>query len=154
MRTPHPREVVAEFNKLDLHDDGLASINVHPPPNRSNSAVVELQFRDDETGAVKILSFRDCANASYVMDFDVLASNWFAQTERARALNETERMQRFVRGQLGHWHVKYMPPSPKDKPIRKKLLAIKRYALFRITFFGGTFEILAKSFTFRQINKR
>jgi hypothetical protein len=39
---------------------------------------------------------------------------------------------------------------PKDKPIRKKLAAIRSYHLFRIDFFGGTVEILAKSFSVKE----
>jgi hypothetical protein len=42
-----------------------------------------------------------------------------------------------------------MPPTPKNKPITKTLKSIRGYVLFRITFFGGTAEILAKTFTIR-----
>jgi hypothetical protein len=45
---------------------------------------------------------------------------------------------------MPHWNVKYMPPLPKDKPIRKKLSSLSSYRLFKITFFGGAAEILAK----------
>lgn len=39
-----------------------------------------------------------------------------------------------------------MPPLPPDKPIRKKLTSIRKYRKFKIKFFGGTVEILAKGF--------
>jgi hypothetical protein len=40
----------------------------------------------------------------------------------------------------------YMPPAPKNQPIRKKLMDIQSYVLFRVEFFGGTLEVLAKGY--------
>jgi hypothetical protein len=145
-----PDSIVEKFNKLDFHDDGLKSVRIHRLNKKANSANVDLEFRDDSTGAAKLLSFRGCGNLRYVMDFDVLAGNWFAQTEKGAAINDAGRMHKFVRAQMPHWHVRYMPPSPKDKPIRKKMSSITKYALFRVTFFGGTVEVLARSFTLRR----
>lgn len=145
--------LVEKFNSLDFHDDGLKSVKIHPLNKRASSPSIDLEFRDDATGATKLLSFRGCGNLRYVMDFDVLAANWFAQTEKGAAISDTGRMQKFVRAQIPHWHVTYMPPSPKDKPIRKKLSSLRNYALFRVTFFGGTVEVLAKSFTLRRAGK-
>jgi len=142
--------VVKKFNKLDLHDDGLKAIRIHPLNKRTNSVNVDLEFQDDSTGGVKLLSFRRCGNLRYIMDFDVLAANWFAQTEKGAATSDGERLRKFIQAQKSHWHVTYMPPSPKDKPIRKKLFSLRSYALFKVTFFGGTIEVLAKSFTFRR----
>jgi hypothetical protein len=53
-------------------------------------------------------------------------------------------MKKFVRGQTAQWHVRYMPPQAKDKPVRKKLSAIGNYNFFKVMFSGGTAEILAK----------
>jgi hypothetical protein len=39
-----------------------------------------------------------------------------------------------------------MPPVPENKPIRGKLSAIRNYILFSVKFFGGTAQILAKSY--------
>ena len=94
----------------------------------------------------KMLSIRGCANLRWLMDFDVLASDWFAQTEKATSITGADKMRNPWRLQTAHWHVKYMPPSPKDKPIRKKLLSIEKYVLFRLTFFGGTIDVLARDF--------
>ena len=139
--------IIERLNKLDFHDDGLKSVKIYPPHKSTTSARIDLEFRDDSTGAMKLLSFRDCRNVRYIMDFDVLANNWFAQTERVVSTADVARMERFVRAQKAHWHVQYMAPSPDDKPIRKKLATIKKYLLFKITFFGGTIEILAREFT-------
>jgi hypothetical protein len=80
------------------------------------------------------------------MDFDVLADNWFAQTDKSIAKTDGDQMKKFVRSQTAHWHVRYMPPQAEDKPIRKKLSAIGNYVLFKVKFFGGTVEILAKGY--------
>jgi hypothetical protein len=55
-------------------------------------------------------------------------------------------MAKLIRSQMAHWHTQYMPSCPKDQPIRKKLASLDKYVLFRITFFGGIVEILAKNF--------
>jgi hypothetical protein len=140
----------ARFNKLDFHDDNLASVKIYPPRKRTDTAQIDFQFEDDSTGAMKLVSFHRCANLRYIMDFDVLAANWFAQTKCFAAEDDVNRVKRFVRSQMANWHVKYMPPMPRDKPIRKKLSAIRSYHLFRIDFFGGTVEILAKSFSVKE----
>jgi hypothetical protein len=141
------RSFGARFSKLDFHDDNLVAVRISPPRKRASSTQIDFQFEDDSTGAMKLVSFHRCANLRYIMDFDVLAANWFAQTKRFAAEADVNRVKSFVRAQMAHWHVEYMPPMPKDKPIIKKLAAIRSYHLFRIEFFGGTAEILAKSFS-------
>ena len=145
--------IAEKFNKLDFHDDGLSSIKVHSLDKKKNSVTIDFELRDDSSGATKLLSFRGCGNIRYIMDFDVLASNWFAQTERAASTSDAERMEKFVRTQVPHWRVTHMPPSPKDKPIRKKLSSLNDYVLFKLTFFGGTVEVLARSFTLKLTNE-
>jgi hypothetical protein len=146
--------LVDKFSRLDFHDDGLMSVTVHSLNSKgANSTKIEIEFRDDSTGARKLLSFGGCGNLRYLMDFDVLTDNRFAQTEKAASISEVGHMQKFVRSQMPHWHVRYMPPSPGDKPIKKKLSSIRKYVLFRVTFFGGTIEVLARSFTLRRSSK-
>src|SRR5258708_14941449 len=145
MQKTRTNALVRRFNKLDFHDDGMRSVKIYPLHKGTNSTNIDLEFLDDSTGATKLLSFRDSANLRCLMDFDVLSSNWFAQTERAVATTDVERMKKFVLAQTPHWRVKYMSPSPRDKPIRKKLSSIGKYLLFRVTFFGGTVEVLAKN---------
>ena len=136
---------IAGGNSLDLHDDNLLDINICLSKTKTNTTRIEFRFRDDSTKAEKVVSFGGCANIRYIMDFDVLAANWFAQTERFDREADPIKMRRFVQTQAAHWHVRYMPPQPKEKPIRKKLSSIRSYRLFRIRFFGGTAEILARN---------
>jgi hypothetical protein len=138
--------ITRKFSALDLHDDNLISVLVRAPRTKKNDATVVLEFEDDGTRQIKILSFHDCANLRFNTDFDVLANNWIAQTEQASCNPLSKRIARFVRSQKSGWHVTYMPPMHAEFPIRKKLLSIHKYRLFKITFFGGTIEILGKSF--------
>lgn len=129
---------------VDLHDDNLLSVNVRLSRTETNVTQIDFRFRDDSARKEKVLSFRGCANLRYIMDFDVLADNWFAQTKRFGDDADRKTITRFVQAQMPHWNVRYMPPLPKDKPIRKKLSSTSSYRLFKITFFGGVAEILAK----------
>ena len=135
----------APFGKLDFHDDALKFIEIRPSAKRKGEAKIDFGFADYGSGKPKLLSFHDCANLRCILDFDVLANNWFAQTEGVVHSDDTRKMERFVRAQTAHWHTRYVPPMPKDKPIRKKLATIRKFHLFKVKFFGGTFEILAKS---------
>jgi len=140
--------IANKFNKLDVHDDTLLSVKIHPPRSLSKFARIIFELQDDSSGAVKVLSFRSCANVRFVMDFDVLASNWhFGNTEGSSANTNISRMRLFIEANRAHWRTKYMPPIPKNKPIRNKLESIRSYVLFRVTFFGGTVEILAKNYS-------
>jgi hypothetical protein len=142
--------IAKKFNKLDFHDDVLVSVRIRPPLKRKNLTTIDFQFRDDGTKAVKTLSFQNCANARFVMDFDVLAGQWFFGTEGSVAKTDVKRMTKFVRSQISHWRTAYMPPMSKDQPIRKKLKSIGSYVLFQVRFFGGTAEVLAKNYRLRR----
>jgi hypothetical protein len=139
------------LNRLNFHDDSFVSLRIHPPRNQNNLSRIEFGFKDDSTGSAKVLSFRTCANFRLVMDFDVLADNWhFGNTKTSVAHADISRMKKFVNAMKSHWRTTYMPPVSKNKPIRRKLRAIRSYVLFKVAFFGGTAEILAKSFRLKN----
>ena len=137
----------ARFSKLDFHDDALISLRIWPPNSRRNSTRIEFEFRDDSTEGIKKLSFKSCANFRFNMDFDVLADNWhFGNTEAFVAKSDHEVIRKFVTAHRSHWSTKYMPPMSREKPIKEKLQSIRNYIWFRLAFFGGTAEILAKGY--------
>ena len=145
------KDAIAErFNKLDFHDDALILLRVHPPRTRGNFTKIDFKFRDDSTGSLKMLSFLSCANFRFVMDFDVLADHWYFGTSGSVAKTNVQAMRKIVRAQMSHWRTAYMPPIPKDMPVRKKLDSIRSYILFRVAFFGGTADILAKNYRLRR----
>jgi hypothetical protein len=137
------------FNKLDFHDDALKALRIYPPRSGKNFTRIDFELQDDSTDSVKVLSFRSCANFRFVMDFDVLADNWPFNAKSSVANTNVTRMRRFVKVQMPHWRTTYMPPMTKDKPVRKKLASLRSYVLFQVAFFGGTAEILAKSYSFK-----
>jgi hypothetical protein len=65
VRKSSRQAVIKKFNGLDIHDDDLVSVSVHPPRSRRNSALIDFEFQDDSTGKRKLLSFRGCANVRY-----------------------------------------------------------------------------------------
>jgi hypothetical protein len=139
--------IVNKFNKLSFHDDVLLAVIIKPPQTKKNRSEIAIELRDDSTDKLKRLSFLDCANVRYAMDFDVMADNYYASTDRSIAKTDAIHMKKFVQSQTSHWRVQYMPPQPKDKPVKKKIAAINNYVLFEVAFFGGTIEVLAKRYT-------
>ena len=151
MKQTQKTAVARKFNNLDFHDDALTSVKIYPPRSLSNFTRLDFEFNDDSTGAVKVLSFRSCANFRFIMDFDVLASNWnYGNTETAVAHTDVTRMRTFVRTQMSHWRTTYMPPMSKNEPIKKKLESIRSYVLFHVAFFGGIADILAKNYSLKR----
>ena len=134
-------------SNIDLHDDGLIAISVLSPKRRNSSASIDLELSDDSDGKTKHLRFVGCANIRLIMDFDVLGANWFAQTHSLTCIEDLVKKRVFVQTQRSHWHTKYV--EGQDTPIQRKLASIESYRLFRITFFGGTMEVLARKLQIR-----
>jgi hypothetical protein len=77
--------VDSRFNKSSFRDNNLVSVTVHDLQSKKNHARIDFKLRDDSTSREKLLSFFDCANIRYVMDFDVLANDWFVQIDTSSA---------------------------------------------------------------------
>lgn len=122
-------------------------MRVDPPTSRpKNITRIEFGFLDDATHKKKTLLFHQCANIRFIMDFDVLADQCVFGTDSSIAQVRVSQMRKFIRSQRSHWRLEYRPPMAKDQPIRKKLKSIRSYVLFKVAFFGGTAEILARNF--------
>jgi hypothetical protein len=141
--------VERRFCGLNLYDDNLISLSFRAPQTTRNETKIDLVFSEYLTGKRKSLSFIRTANARFIMDFDVLSCNSFAQTHGVKSFSDLTKMKGFVIGQRPHWRTIYMPPMSKDQPVLKKLSAIRKYTLFRVTFHGGTLEVLAKNFRYK-----
>lgn len=88
--------ITKRFNRLDFHDDNLRLITINPPRTRRDATTIEFEFEDDGTGAKKLLSFLSCGNVRFLMDFDVLADNWFAQTKGLDASADAQEMRKII----------------------------------------------------------
>jgi|ERR1700722_5448296 hypothetical protein len=151
MKRPARHSQANRFNNLDLHDEGLVSVKIHPPSSRRNSTRIAFGLKDDSKGAMKEVSFQGCANFQFAADFDVLARNWhFGNLKVGSADSDVDRMRNFVASHLQHWRTSYETPSPRNEPIKKKLASIRGYTLFRLAFFGGTAIILAKGYRIKR----
>ena len=144
----HKAEVSQAFKRMSFHDDNLISVRISPSRKRVNRTGIEFQFEDDSSKKMKTLVFLECANIRYLMDFDVMTDNGFAQTNYVSVRTEIDPIRRFVLKQMSVWHVRYLPKKRKYTPVREKLRQIREYILFRIEFFGGVAEVLAKDYRF------
>jgi hypothetical protein len=148
------RGVAKKFNALDFHDDNLLSARILPGRLRQSAATVELRIEADHTGKIKALQFLGCANCRWNLDFDVLADNGRVGNVRgSQAGVDLETARQFVESMRRHWRTTYVPSSRRNHPIRRKLKELRGYTLFRLRFFGGMAEILARSYTLKRPRK-
>lgn len=99
------------------------------------------QYADDKR---RCLTLTGCANVSFVADFDVLLNNAFASTEWGQADGSEDRIREIMTGQMPHLNIDYDPAS--FHPTKRKMDDLTPYIVFRIQFFGGTLEVVARGF--------
>ena len=142
-------QIVAEFNHHNLHDDTVHALRVIPSTTRRRSSRVEVDLTQYVTNRPRRLCLTGCANISFVADFDVLLRNAFANTERVQAIGDEQRIRQIMTEQMAHVNLEYVTlegePS-EHHPTRQKLRDVSAYILFRITFYGGTLEVIARGF--------
>jgi hypothetical protein len=90
-----------------------------------------------------VREFIGCANLRVALDFDVLASNLPPNTSSVDAYVDANLMREFMQSQKRDWDVGY---GKMRSPLDAKLDAIDTLVFFRIQFFGGVVEIIAKEF--------
>ena len=143
-----------KFNALDFHDDNLLSARVLPVELGRVGPTIELRIEDHTTGQIKVLRFLGCVNCRWNLDFDVLADNErVGNVHGSQAVVDMSAARQFVESMRRHWRTTYVPRSRKNHPIRRELEELRRCTLFRLRFFGGTTEILARSFTLKKLRK-
>jgi hypothetical protein len=141
-------QVAAAFNTCNLHDDSVHAIRIIPATSRRSSSRVELDLTEYVTNRPRRLALTGCANISFVADFDVLVDNAFANTEGVQASVDEERIREIIARGMGDLNVEYTEggqPS-EDHPARLKLRDAAAYVLFRVTFYGGTLEVIGRGF--------
>jgi len=146
--------VAKKFNALDFHDDNLLSARISPVGLGRRGATIELRIEVDTTGEIRVLRFLGCVNCMWNLDFDVLADNErVGNIHGSQAAVDLSAARQFVESMRRHWRTTYVPLSRKNHPIRRKLKELRRYTLFRLRFFGGTAELLARSSTLKKLRK-
>jgi hypothetical protein len=122
-----PAQIAAEFSTIDAHDDTVESLAIIPAPNRRTSCKVELTLFRHWGKKHRLLRFTGCTNISLVADTKIM------------------------RRQKSSWNVSYQKSID---PLPPKLAAADKYTLFRVRFFGGVLEVIAKSYKLTHLSRR
>jgi hypothetical protein len=146
-----PTEAIAErFRKLNFHDDTLVSMNILPAQTRDDvlSSVIEIVLANNNER--RTIQFTGCANLRVGLDFDVLANNLAPNTSDVDAHSKASLMRELMESQKTLWNVDY---GSTISPLDHKLEALGECANFRVQFFGGVVEIIARDFRVQEVGK-
>lgn len=150
---PSPETIAKSFRELDFHDDTFIDIRVVPSRQRGEGAqsLVEIQLLHYSEKKLCYIRFLECANLRVAMDFDVLAQNLPPNTSRVDAHTNVNQMRDLIRSQKKDWDLTYAPGV--ESPIDRKLDAIDGFVAFRVQFFGGVVDVIARNFQVETVDK-
>ena len=110
-------------------------------------------MEDYDTKELIQIIFEHPGNISFTGDFDVLVNNaGFGNTSHTKASTNSEHILRTIKRQKSKWNVKYAEDM--RSPIEKKTNNVDRYIAFKILFFGGSLEILARNYRIKRTTKQ
>ncbi len=132
------------FEEIDFHDDTVVSISVEPSENLSDDKILVELDRHWEN-RTRFVEFQECGNVSIHIDFDVLRDNAPNNTVGADIERNKKDLVKTVSSFRPNWNVGY--EEGMEEPINSKLKEIDNYSLFKLLFFGGVLEVLAKKFS-------
>jgi hypothetical protein len=147
-------EVIAKrFRDLDFHDDSFVNMSVLPAQTRGNltGSIVELQLLNHSEQTKRMLRFFGCANLRVAIDFDVLADSFPPNTSRVDAHVDADLMKQLMASQMHEWDVGYGANA--RTPLDDKLNVLDQLICFRIQFFGGAVEVIAREFLVESIGR-
>jgi hypothetical protein len=149
--TPRAERTAQRFRRLNFHDDTLIELRVLPSHHRRKKlrgnnvrSVVELCLYRYWENTYRVIRFHRCANLRVAVDFDVLADNLPPNTSYVDADTNKARMRRLIKSQELEWGVTYEVKS--STPIPAKLLALDELVSFRVQFFGGVVDVMARRY--------
>lgn len=144
-RTKH--EIINDFNSYNFHDDLVVGINISPSDSSRKHSNIEIEFKEICYKKQRFLTLKQCANVSFVADFDVLTSQAFCNTQGVIAIDDQQQIENLLNEQLDQLNVETCVWCDEpEHPTRKKLLDVSPFILFVISFFGGTLKVVAKNF--------
>jgi hypothetical protein len=148
------KDIMAKrFLKHNFHDTLLKAIHIEPAEDRKSKSSVEVVLEDYDTNELIEIIFEQPGNISFTGDFDVLLDNaGFGNTSHTKASTDPDKILRTINRQKSKWNVKYAEDM--RSPIEKKTNNIDKYIAFKLLFFGGSLEVLAKNYKIKRTKKR
>jgi hypothetical protein len=143
-----PKLIASEFVKIDIHDDTVESFSILPAKNKRESAKIEIVLFRYWKKRRRLLQFSNCANIIFSADADVLLGNAPCNTRGQVATADVNEIKKIMELQKRSWNVTYQRSID---PLGPKLKLAKNYTLFRVEFFGGTLEVVAKSYKLKNL---
>ena len=98
-----------------------------------------------------MLRFIGCANLRVGIDFDVLANNLPPNTSRVDSHVDANLMRELMQSQKRDWDVGYGPKM--RTPLDDKLDSLDELVSFRVQFFGGAVDVIAREFLVESVEK-
>ncbi len=151
---PSPETIAKSFRELDFHDDTFIDLRVAPARQSGEGAqsLVEIELLHYSEKKVRHIRFFGCANLRVAMDFDVLEQNLPSNTSRVEAHTNVNQMRDLIRSQKKDWDVTYAPGV--ESPIDRKLDTMHGFVAFRVQFFGGVVDVIARSYQMEAVDSK
>ncbi len=145
-----PKAIAERFSELDFHDDTFVSLTVLPAQKRGDvtGSVIELRLALYRSQKKRLVQFIGCANLRAGLDFDVLANNFPPNTSFVGSHVDGQLMRKLMQTQKRDWDVEY---ESMRSPLDDKLEVMAELVCFRVQFFGGAVEIIAREFLIEDI---
>jgi hypothetical protein len=145
-----PSSRAERFNSLDVHDDTVEAVQLLPGASRRESTKFQVTLFRRRENKRRLLTFHGCENIQMVVDATVLAGNGPSNTCDASASADPEAIASLMRGQRRFWNVTYQKSID---PMSAKLDRAADLVIFRLRMFGGTLNIVARTFTIRRVEQ-
>jgi hypothetical protein len=150
---PSPETIAKSFRELDFHDDTFIDLRVVPSRQSGDGpqqSLVEIELLHYSEKKVSHIRFFGCANLRVAMDFDVLAQNLPSNTSRVEAHTNLNQLRDLIHAQKKDWDLTY---APGESPLTQKLAAMGELVAFRVQFFGGVVDVVARNYQVEAVDK-
>ena len=149
-----PMVIAERFSELDFHDNTFVSMCVLPAQTRDDTtgSVIEIKLLQYLKQRTQVLRFLGCANLRAGIDFDVLANNLPPNTSRVNSHVDANRMRELMQSQKRDWSVRYEGAKVRT-PLDIKLDSLGELVCFRVQFFGGAVDVIAREFLVESVEK-
>jgi hypothetical protein len=141
-------QLAERFEDLDVHDDTVEAIRFLPGSRRKHSATVEVELHRHWEDKHRLLRFLGVANYEVLLDADTLRDNAPSNTCSTEASTSDEEISSRMRKHKRAWNVSY---DKSIDPLSAKVASLPALVLFRLRIFGGTLEVIARSFSIRRV---